>query len=176
MRSAGREAGAENSTGQDRLRPSGWSLATQLFAIQAALILVVLVGCGIAAYSQASAANSAGAQDEVLGIAHALADTPTVRDALSARDPSAVLQPFAEQVRVDTGTDFVVVMTTDGRRFSHPNPAEIGGTFRGTIEPAVRGESFTETFTGTLGPSVRAVVPVRVDGRVQALVFGRAGR
>ena len=166
------------STGQERtpatrpgrLSPADWSLASQLFAIQAAVILVVLLGCGIAAYSQASMANSAGAQDEVLGIAHATAAAPTVRDALTTPDPSAVLQPFAEQVRADTGTDFVVIMTVGGTRFTHPNPAEIGGRFLGTIAPAAAGESFTETFTGTLGPSVRAVVPVRVDGQVRALV------
>ena len=153
-----------------RVTPVAWSLASQLFAIQAAVILVVLVGCGIAAYSQASAANSAGAQDEVLGVAHAVAAAPTVRDGLAAADPSAVLQPFAERVRLDTRSDFVVVMNTDGIRFTHPNPAEIGRHFLGTIAPAQQGQSFTETFTGTLGPSVRAVVPVRVDGQVRALV------
>ena len=45
-------------------------------------------------------------------------------------DPSAVLQPFAEQVRRDTGTDFVVIMTADGIRYTHPNPARSAGTFR----------------------------------------------
>jgi two-component system, CitB family, sensor kinase len=158
------------ATRQGRLRPSAWSLASQLFAIQAAVILVVLTGCGIAAYSQASAVNAAGAQDEVLGVAHAVAAAPTVREGLDAPDPSAVLQPFAERIRLETGSDFVVVMSTDGIRFSHPNPAAIGGRFLGTIAPAQDGESFTETFTGTLGPSVRAVVPVWVDGQVRALV------
>jgi two-component system, CitB family, sensor kinase len=158
------------ATRHGRLSPGTWSLASQLFAIQAVVILVVLIGCGIAAYSQVSVANSAGAEDEVLGVAHAVAAAPTVREGLAAPDPSAVLQPFAERVRLDTGTDFVVIMTVDGIRFSHPNPALVGGRFLGTIAPAQRGESFTETFTGTLGPSVRAVVPVRVDGQVVALV------
>ena len=81
-----------------------------------------------------------------------------------------MLQPLAERVRRDTGTDFVVVMTPDGIRYSHPNPAEIGGHFRGTIAPAAAGGTVVETFTGTLGPSVRAVVPVVVAGRVTGLV------
>jgi two-component system, CitB family, sensor kinase len=166
----GSSRGARVGAGLSRVTPSGWSLASQLFAIQAAVILVVLVGCGIAAYSQASTANSAAAQDEVLAVAHAVAAAPTVRDGVAASDPSAVLQPFAEQVRRDTGTDFVVVMTTDGIRFTHPNPAEIGRRFLGTIAAAQQGRSLTETFTGTLGPSVRAVVPVQVDGQVRALV------
>jgi sensor histidine kinase regulating citrate/malate metabolism len=152
-----------SSSARARLSPGAWSLATQLFAIQAAVILVVLVGFGAAALSQASTANSKAAQEEVLGVAHAVAAMPSVRDALSSPDPSGQLQPIAEQVRRDTGTDFVVVMTPGGKRFTHPNPAQIGGEFLGTIAPAARGESFTETFTGTLGPSVRAVVPVLTD-------------
>jgi sensor histidine kinase regulating citrate/malate metabolism len=154
-----------------RLRgPRGWSLATQLFAIQAAVILIVLLGAGVAAFSNATIANSAAAQDEVLGVARAVADVPTVASALTTTDPSAVLQPLAERVRRDTGTDFVVVMSIEGVRYSHPNPAEVGGRFRGTIAPAVDGGTVVETFTGTLGPSVRAVVPVLVEGRVAGLV------
>jgi two-component system, CitB family, sensor kinase len=156
---------------RSRLRgPRSWSIATQLFAIQAAVVLIVLLGAGIAAFSNATIANSDAAQDEVLGVARAVADVPTVASALTAPDPAAVLQPLAEQVRRDTGTDFVVVMSTQGIRYSHPNPAEVGGRFRGTIAPAVQGGSVVETSTGTLGPSVRAVVPVLVDGRVAGLV------
>ncbi|MDT7578976.1 MAG: hypothetical protein QOK35_240, partial [Pseudonocardiales bacterium] len=153
-----------------RRSPRAWSLATQLFAIQAAVILVVLLGAGVAAFSNAATANSDAAQDEVLGVARTLAVDPEVARALAVPDPSAVLQPLAEQVRRDTGTDFVVVMTPDGIRYSHPNPAEIGRDFRGTIAPAAAGGTVVETFTGTLGPSVRAVVPVLVGGRVVGLV------
>ena len=82
-----------------------------------------------------------------------------------------MLQPYAEQVRLDTGTDFVVVMSRERTRWSHPDTDQIGGRFLGTVAPALRGETFTETFTGTLGPSVRAVTPVRDEaGEVVALV------
>jgi len=151
-------------------RPRSWSLATQLFAFQAAVILVVLLGAGAAAFSNASAANADFAQDEVLGVAHTLAAAPVLTWALSAPDPTSVLQPLAEQVRRDTGTDFVVVMTPDGIRYSHPDVTQIGGRFRGTIAPAAAGGTVVETFTGTLGPSVRAVVPIVVAGRVAGLV------
>ena len=153
-----------------RHSPRTWSLASQLFAIQAFVILVVLLGAGAAAFSNAATANSGAAQDEVLGVARTLAADPEVGDALAVPDPSAVLQPLAERVRQDTGTDFVVVMTPDGIRYSHPNLAEIGGRFRGTIAPAAAGGTVVETFTGTLGPSVRAVVPVLAAGRVIGLV------
>jgi sensor histidine kinase regulating citrate/malate metabolism len=151
-------------------RPRSWSLATQLFAFQAAVILVVLVGAGLAAFSNASAANADSAEDEVLGVARTLAAAPVVAWALSAPDPTAALQPLAEQVRRDTRTDFVVIMTPEGIRYTHPDVTQIGGRFRGTIAPAVAGGTVVETFTGTLGPSVRAVVPVVVAGRVAGLV------
>jgi two-component system CitB family sensor kinase len=150
--------------------PRNWSLATQLFAVQTMIILVVLVGAGLAALTNAIAANEAAARDEVLGVARAVAAAPTVREALAAPDPSVVLQPLAERIRRETETDFVVIMTTEGVRFTHPNPAQIGGHFQGTIAPAAQGRTFTETFTGTLGPSVRAVVPVLDGGAVRGLV------
>ena len=152
------------------LRPRSWSVATQLFAVQAVTILVVFVGAGLAAFSNAIAANEDAAQDEVLGVARAVAAAPTVREALASADPSAVLQPLAERIRRDTGTDFVVIMTPDGIRYTHPDPAQIGGHFRGTIAAAAEGGTVTETFTGTLGPSVRAVVPVQDGEEVDGLV------
>jgi sensor histidine kinase regulating citrate/malate metabolism len=61
-------------------------------------------------------------------------------------------------------------MRTDGTRITHPDPAQIGGTYLGTIAPAVQGGTVTEEFTGTLGPSVRSVVPIMHDGSVVGLV------
>ena len=55
--------------GTRRRSPRAWSLATQLFAIQAVVVLVVLLGAGVAAFSNAATANSDAAQDEVLGVA-----------------------------------------------------------------------------------------------------------
>jgi two-component system CitB family sensor kinase len=150
--------------------PRRWSLARRLFALQTAVItLLVAAGLG-GAYLQAERGSMGDARDKVLGVAWSVADTPTVRDALRMADPSGVLQPFAEQVRRDTGTDFVVVMSPTGTRYSHPNPHLIGGQFIGHIEPAEHGQPLTETYTGTLGASVRAVVPVFDGERVVGLV------
>jgi two-component system, CitB family, sensor kinase len=152
-------------------RAGGWSLARQLFALQAAIVGIVLTGLAVASWLQLRESERAATAEEMLGIAHTLAASPEVIGALDDPDPTAVLQPLAERVRRDTATDFVVVMTPDGIRYSHPTPEEIGRRFIGTIGPAAAGEmQFTETYTGTLGPSVRAVVPVLDSGRVVALV------
>jgi two-component system, CitB family, sensor kinase len=157
-------------------RRPGMSLAGQVFVLQAVLVVLLLAGVGVLSWLQLTEDNRAETAEEMLGIAHTLAATPDVLGALDDADPTAVLQPLAETVRRDTATDFVVVMTPQGLRWSHPDTEQIGRRFLGTIGPAAAGvDDFTETYTGTLGPSVRAVVPVRDEGgRVVALVS--AGR
>jgi sensor histidine kinase regulating citrate/malate metabolism len=149
-----------------RLHPRAWSLARQLFALQVVVVAVVVLAGGAAAYLQARERSQDTTGERVLAVARSVAASPLVRSALTAPEanPSAILQPYAEQVRHDSGTDFVVVMSTDGLRYTHPTPSEIGRHFRGHIAAAVAGGVVLETYTSTLGPSERAVVPVRADG------------
>jgi len=155
-----------NGAMRPRLHPRAWSLARQLFALQVVVVAVVVLAGGAAAYLQARERSQDTTGERVLAVARSVAASPQVRSALTApgEDPSAILQPYAEQVRHDSGTDFVVVMSTDGVRYTHPTPSEIGRHFRGHIAAAVAGGVVLETFTSTLGPSERAVVPVRGDG------------
>ena len=62
-------------------------------------------------------------------------------------------------MRRDTGVDFVTIMSPTGIRWTHPDPAQIGEPSSATPRRALAGETFTETYTGTLGASVRAVDP-----------------
>ncbi|NYI08234.1 sensor histidine kinase [Allostreptomyces psammosilenae] len=147
------------------------SLGRRLLRLQL-LVFTVLV---LAATALTLVAEEHGARDRAaqrgLDVAWTVARTPTVTQALDDPDPSAVLQPFAESVRSATGVNFITVMAPDRTRYTHTNPEEIGRRFLGHVEPALAGRAFTETYTGTLGPSVRAVVPVTDDGgRVRALV------
>ena len=74
-------------------------------------------------------------------------------------------------MRTNTDIAFITIMAPDGTRFTHTDPNQIGGNYLGTIEPALRGETFTEVYTGTLGPSIRTIVPVRDGtGRIVGLV------
>ena len=157
-RASGRESGRE------------LSVARQILALQGLVVLVlVAVSLTLAAYDARRDAR-ATATDRAVAVAQAVADSPTVVRALADRDPSTVLQPFAERVRRDTDVDFVVVMRLDRTRFTHPDPSQIGEKFIGDLGTAPDGRVFTQEYTGTLGPSMRAVVPVRDGGRVTALV------
>ncbi|MFF8451323.1 ATP-binding protein [Streptomyces leeuwenhoekii] len=150
--------------------PRPRSLAGQLFAMQAVLIAVVVAGYALFSYvsDRAQAEDAAGRQ--ATAVARSIADSPSVREAIRTPDPTARLQPYALQVMRDTGVDFVTIMNPRGIRWTHPDSRQIGRPFRGHTEPARRGGTFTETYTGTLGPSVRAVTPVRDGGRVVGLV------
>jgi len=146
------------------------SVARQILALQVLVVLVlVAASLTLAAYDARRDARVA-ATDRAVAVAQAVADSPTVVGALDDADPSATLQPFAERVRRDTGVDFVVVMRLDRTRFTHPDPERIGEKFIGGLGGAPDGDVFTQEHTGTLGPSMRAVVPVLADGRVAALV------
>lgn len=141
--------------------PRPRSLAGQLFAMQAVLIAVVVAGCALFTYinDQNQAQEAAGRQ--AMAVARSVADSPSVHSAIRTPDPTAELQPYALQVMRDTDVDFITIMNPRGIRWTHPDPDQIGQRFLGHIDRAVAGHSFTETYTGTLGPSVRAVTPVR---------------
>ncbi|MFF5288656.1 sensor histidine kinase [Paractinoplanes globisporus] len=155
--------------------PKGpWSIARQLFVLQVLVVmLLVAIGTTGAVLLARDDADQA-AIDQVTGIAEAVARSPTVIDAVRGPDPSAVLQPYAESVRLATHTDFVVVMGTDRTRYSHPTASLIGKPFIGTIEAALAGGVVKETHMGTLGESVRAVVPVR-DGTATVIALVSVG-
>ncbi|MFJ6048529.1 ATP-binding protein [Streptomyces sp. NPDC092307] len=150
------------------------SLAGQLFAMQVLLVAVVVAGCAVFAYATARGQAEEAARRQAGAVARAVADSPSVREAVrgaaGGTDPSVALQPYAEQVRADSGVAFVTIMSPDGRRWTHPDPRRIGEPFMGNTAPALRGETFSETYTGTLGPSIRVVTPLQDEGRIIGLV------
>ncbi|MBB4891212.1 sensor histidine kinase regulating citrate/malate metabolism [Streptomyces olivoverticillatus] len=147
------------------------SLAGRLFAVQIVLVTAVVAGCAVFAYLADRQQAEEAARRQVTATAATVAASAAVRTAVRTADPTTALQPYAEDVRHDTGVDFVTIMSRDGIRWTHPDPARIGARFLGHTGPALQGRTFSETYTGTLGPSVRAVAPVREpDGTVTALV------
>lgn len=148
-----------------------WSIAAKLFALQLALIVVLAVLAVAWVWADARADVERDAAAKSMSVAATLARDPFVITAVGTSDPSARLQPYAQEVMAGAGVDFVTIMAPDRTRFTHRDPAQIGQPFLGNIDRALDGEAFTETYTGTLGPSVRAVVPIEDDaGEVVALV------
>ncbi|MFI6641149.1 ATP-binding protein [Streptomyces sp. NPDC050504] len=154
--------------------PRPRSLAGQLFAMQVVLVAAIVAGCALFGYVTTSDQAEETARRQATATATAVAMSPSVVEAAGSADPTARLQAYAERLRTVAGVDFVVVMAPDGTRWTHPVPGEIGRTYLGRTAPALRGETFSETHLGVLGPSVRTVAPVfagaPADRRVVALV------
>ncbi|WP_433306711.1 ATP-binding protein [Actinoplanes sp. CA-030573] len=148
-----------------------WSIARQLFVLQV-LVVTILVAIGTTgAVLLARGDAEQAAIDQVTGIAEAVARAPTVIAAVRTPNPTAVLQPYVESIRKATRTDFIVVMATDRTRWTHPTAGLIGQPFIGSIDEALAGGRVVEHHMGTLGESVRTVLPVRDEaGAVIALV------
>ncbi|WP_214107913.1 sensor histidine kinase [Acrocarpospora catenulata] len=148
-----------------------WSLARQMLVLQIVVVAVTVVAGSVMAYFQASDLVAEDAEGVTRTVAVSVAAAPSVLAALGEADPSATLQPYAEKVRAATGVDFITIMRPDGIRYTHRLPDQIGKRYLGTIAPALAGRTVSETYTGTLGPSVRTITPVADSGgTVRALV------
>nr|WP_236239885.1 sensor histidine kinase [Streptomyces sp. CC228A] len=146
------------------------SLAGQLFAMQVVLVAVIVAGHAVFVYVTDRGQAEETARRQVTATALAVARSPSVVAAARSEQPTALLQPYADALTREGGVTFVVVMAPDGTRWTHPEPDRIGGTYLGHIGPAQRGGTLTETYEGTLGPSVRTVTPVWDRDRIVGLV------
>ncbi|MEV7414141.1 SpoIIE family protein phosphatase [Streptomyces sp. NPDC089919] len=147
------------------------SVAGQVFALQALIVLLLVTVGALALVLQAKHDTERDARDRSLAAAEAFAQAPGLAAALRSPDPTAVLQTRADAARRASGLDFVAVMTTDGIRYTDSRPELIGKRADGDLARAAAGDSFTELYKGEPSDAVRAVVPVRDDtGKIVGLV------
>lgn len=145
--------------------PRGRSAASRVFlALLAVVIVAALLTSGLLLL-EGQRSGRAEAERVTQVLAGVLARSPEVEQALAGGDGAAAtarLQPIADDVNDVAAVDFVTIMDADGVRVTHPDPSQIGARYLGTIpaSPTV----LTEEFTGTLGPSLRTIAPVEVDG------------
>nr|WP_280760376.1 sensor histidine kinase [Prescottella agglutinans] len=146
------------------------SVARQLLILQLVVLTLVVTATAALTLLDERRDSDDATRREVTGIAETLALSSSTIAALRSPDPTAALQPEVERIRLATGTDFIVVMAPDRTRYTHPDPTLIGQPFEGHIERALAGETFTESYSGSLGPSIRAVTPVKDNGQLLGLV------
>ena len=143
------------------------SAASRVFlALLAAVIVTALLTSGILLL-ESQRGGRAEAERVTQAVAQVLAHSPEVMRALAAGDDAvsqAALQPVADAAAENAPVDFVTIMDADGIRVTHPDPAQVGLRYLGTI-PSSPG-ALTEEFTGTLGPSLRTIAPVVSAGEL----------
>ncbi len=107
-----------------------------------------------------------------LQTAKTISHMPAIRTLLLSRDPEGKIQKIAENIRKDIGARYVVVADATGKRYSHPVPERIGQHFvGGDIGPAIdEGKAYVSEAVGTLGPSLRGIVPIFSNNQVIGFV------
>ncbi len=153
-------------------------LATQILLLQLAVVALTLaIAFGLlAVVYHERLIDEYG--ERSLDIAQVLAASPAVRADVANLDgvvPTATelaggpLQNLASKVQVGAGVLFVVITNDRGIRLSHPNPAELGKMVSTDPSVALAGREEVVEQTGTLGPSVRAKVPILAPDSTQVV-------
>ncbi|MEV6396684.1 SpoIIE family protein phosphatase [Streptomyces sp. NPDC051907] len=147
------------------------TVAGQVFLLQVAIVVLLVTAAIAALVLQSRTDSEREALNRSVAVAQTFANSPGIEAALESGHPTVILQPRAEEARKRSEVDFIVVLNTDGIRYTHPLPDRIGKKFVGDLEPALAGEIVTEKIVGTIGPLVQATVPVfGSDGKVVGLV------
>ncbi|KEK23339.1 ATP-binding protein [Bacillus gaemokensis] len=137
------------------------------------LILVVLVLTSVLFYYILSETVEEQIGKRALHVAKTVAAIPEIQEAFQKENPSAIIQPIVEKVRLETDADFIVVGNKEGIRYAHPvrdriGEEMVGGDNEGVL---VGGKSYISKANGTLGPSLRGKVPIRdSDNRIIGVV------
>ncbi|MCQ9181220.1 sensor histidine kinase [Streptomyces sp. IBSBF 2953] len=106
------------------------------------------------------------AMRRALAIAQTTAAVPQIAEDLQHSRPrvGGPVQREAERIRKASGAEYVVVMDLHGTRWSHTDPAQVGGHVSTDPRKALLGRDVMEIDSGTLGRSARGKVPLR-DGQ-----------
>lgn len=149
-------------------------LATQVLMLQLVVVALTLViaFAMFAVFSRHRITYEYGIR--ALDVARVLAAAPAVRSDVARYDQvmlapgpaltdelaSGPLQTIASEVRQRTGVLFVVITNNHGIRLAHPDRAALGEHVSTDPAEALAGHEDVLEQSGTLGPSVRAKVPI----------------
>lgn len=150
------------------------SLQKKIILLVCGVVLLALVVTNALISSQLGDDISDGIGRSAMNVARIVAQSPVVIDGLAGRSESAKVQQYADQIRRLTDVALVVVFDMNSIRMSHPNEARIGKHVVGGDEAAaLSGQEYISYASGTLGPQLRAFVPIYDGGRqVGAVVVG----
>lgn len=140
-----------------------------MLLIQVGIILAIVALISVTVVSVLSNLVEQQTGDRALSVARTVAIMPAVAAGFDSPNPSATIQPLAESIRQATGVGFIVISDRNMIRYSHPNPELVG---RSLLDPPptgnlpeddarpLRGETIVALEDGSLGPSIRAKVPI----------------
>ncbi|MGV9347904.1 SpoIIE family protein phosphatase [Streptomyces spiralis] len=154
--------------GRRRGRPSVLSVRSvvgQMFLLQVAVVLLLAVAGVVLLVltTQRESVREAGSRS--LAVAQGFASSPGVAEALGSQHPTAALQPRVQQAQKRTAVDFMGVLNRRGVYVALSSMVGRPGVRTTTdMTDLLAGRTVTEEGVGSLGPQIRAFVPVRDPG------------
>ena len=102
------------------------TLFSKMVLLICALTILMLILLGI--YLNTKYSNTIEEQIGIraLNLAQAVAEIPEIREAFELEEPSSVIQPIVEKIRISTESEFIVIGNYEGIRYSHPLTERIG--------------------------------------------------
>lgn len=134
-------------------------LSSQIFVGQVA-ILAATVLVGFALFADKERAQLDQEYEQRAGvIAQTVASIPQIQVAMQSGDDHGIVQSIAQQVRAETGANYVVVLDLHGVRHSHPDPSLIGVA---TGDPIIPSGGATQYWidNGSMGRSASGKTPL----------------
>lgn len=137
-----------------------------------ALLFTVLFSIGLIFTHLYSTSVEEQMGERALNVAQSVAKMPAIIDAIQSENPSETIQPIVEDLRAQTGAEFIVVGDKDGIRVAHPIVDRIGKPMVGgdSQRALAGGESYVSKAEGSLGLSLRGKTPIFEDGKVIGIV------
>ncbi len=148
-------------------------MQSKMFIYNIFIIFFITIATGISFYIILSNAIKDEIGLKALQIAKTTANRTDIIEGFYAENPSEVLQPIAEEIRIETNSEYVVIGDENGIRYAHPVKERIGQAMVGddNEDALVRGLSYISEATGTLGPAIRGKAPViGHDGKIIGVV------
>jgi CitB family two-component system sensor histidine kinase MalK len=151
------------------------TLQTKIIILVWTVVAAALLITNILITQNITSAVEKSMKDNALNIARLAARSPTIVNGLNNRNQQDMIQNLANDMRLATGVEFIVVFDMNGIRRSHPNPQNVGQHIAGGDESqALAGEEYVSVAQGTLGHSLRAFSPIfnQEGQQVGAVVVG----
>lgn len=148
------------------------NLKMKMIVLVGALLMVIIGTIGLFFDHFFSGALEDQVGNRALSVAESVARIPELANAFALNDPAAVINPLVAPIQEATGAEFIVVGNREEIRYAHPDAEKIGQKMIGEDnERALKyGESYLSEATGSLGRSLRAKVPVYLNGEIVGVV------
>lgn len=139
-------------------------LQTRLILLIGTLLFIIIIALTFTFERMLVTTLQKNVGASALKIAKTVALMDVIKDAFDDENPSEIIQPIVEKIRMETDAEFIVIGNREGVRYAHPLPDRIGKEMIGGDNgPVLNGESIISEAVGSMGPSLRGKTPIYND-------------